>query len=99
MKQQEEFKTNGGKKQLYEATFVQDTQSKRCALSLDILKVQRTPFHGCNHYFKIRQQRKRLGLMLLSQQIIHGFYWVECGQWNLYKHCIPIAHGSIPQSR
>ena len=36
--------------------------------------------------------------MLLSQQIIHGFYWVECGQWNLYEHCVPIAHGSIPQT-
>lgn len=49
--------------------------------------------------FKWGRQRVRLGLMLLSQQIVHGFHGVERGQWHLYEHRVPIAHGSIPQPR
>lgn len=67
-----------------------------------VLRYSRFSVHlsmGAPNIFFMGQPRVRLGLMLLSQQIIHGFYWVECGQWNLYKYRIPVTHGSIPQSR
>ena len=37
-------------------------------------------------------------LMLFSQQIIHRLYRIERTQRNFYKHRIPIAHGTVPQT-
>lgn len=35
-------------------------------------------------------------LMFFSQQVVHCLYRVEGSQWHLYKHRVPMAHGSIP---
>ena len=72
------------------------TSKKKKKKKKDLTKRQRSRIEVP---FKWGRQRVRLGLMLLSQQIVHGFHGVERRQWHLYEHRIPIAHGSIPQPR
>ena len=38
-------------------------------------------------------------LMLITQQVVDGLYWIESAQRNLYKDGVPIAHRTIPQTR
>ena len=38
-------------------------------------------------------------LVFGPKQIVYRFYGIKCRQWNLYKYCIPVAHGAIPQAR
>ncbi len=42
----------GREKPLCVAIFAQRIQSKKCSLSLDVLKAQRAPLQGCNHRLK-----------------------------------------------
>ena len=37
--------------------------------------------------------------MFLSEQIQNRFHRIECNQRSFHKHCVPIAHGAVPEPR
>ena len=38
-------------------------------------------------------------LVLFTKKVVDSLYWVKCGERNLDKYCIPVRHGTVPQSR
>jgi hypothetical protein len=34
-----------------------------------------------------------------TEKVKHNLHWVECSERYLYEKSIPVAHGTIPQSR
>ena len=36
--------------------------------------------------------------MLLAQQIVNGLYGVEGRERNLHHQCVPVAHGTVPET-
>ena len=40
-----------------------------------------------------------LSLVLVAQQVVDCLNGIEGGQGNLYHQCVPVAHGTIPQTR
>ena len=40
--------------------------------------------------------RRYLFLVLFTQQVVDRLHRVERRKWNLHKHRVPVAHGSVP---
>ena len=43
-------------------------------------------------------EAQTLLLVLVTQEVIHGLYRIECAQGYLNEDGIPIAHRTVPQS-